>query len=128
MCILPAAACKEKKWRGVTLTEIIVVLVIITILVSIAGAGLFWRIEREASNNAKVFLNLSWQAEQNYFAWKNSYTQDWSALDIDNPNKTDNFYVYTIDKATAQQLIINAARRDKSYGFTINETGSIKSF
>jgi prepilin-type N-terminal cleavage/methylation domain-containing protein len=127
MCIL-TAACKKNKDRGVTLMEIIVVMVIVAVLATVAGTGWTLRIEQVAAENAMGFLNLSWQAEQNYFAWKNSYTQDWNALDIDNPNKTDKFYVYTIDKATAQQLIINAARRNKSSGFAINELGVIKGF
>jgi prepilin-type N-terminal cleavage/methylation domain-containing protein len=122
------AACKKNKDRGVTFTEIIVVLVIVVVLLALAGAGLTARMEIEAARNAKVFLNLSWQAEQNYFAWKSGYAGNWSALDIDNPNKIDTYYVYTINKADAQQLIINAIRRNKSSGFAINESGVIKSF
>jgi len=128
MCILPAAASKKNKYHGVTLIEIIITMIIIAILIIVAGTGWSLRIEQEAGIDARVFLNLSWQAEQNYFAWKNSYTQDWNALDIDNPNKTDKFYVYNITEANSQQLIISATRRNKSKGFAINESGDISSF
>jgi prepilin-type N-terminal cleavage/methylation domain-containing protein len=127
MCILPLA-CKKNQDRGLTLTEIVVVLVIVVILITLAGTGVSWRMEIEAAKNAKGYLNLSWQAEENYFAWKNSYTSDWNALDFDNPNKVDTFYVYTIDNANALQLVISATRRNKSSGFAINETGVIKAF
>jgi prepilin-type N-terminal cleavage/methylation domain-containing protein len=127
MCIL-LATCRKNKDHGLTLTEIIVVLVILVVLISIAGTGLVWQVERKAVENAKIFLNLSWQAEQNYFAWKNIYTQDWDAMDIDNPNKVDNYYDYSIDKATALELIIKATRRNKNSGFAINESGNISDF
>ena len=127
MCILPAA-CKKNKDLGLTLLEILIVLAIAIVLMGIAGTGWFWRMEHQARENAKTFLNLSWQAEQNYFAWKNTYTQDWDALDLDNPNKVDNFYAYTIDIATAQDLVIHATRRNKSSGLLINESGVIKDF
>jgi Tfp pilus assembly protein PilE len=127
MCILQAGS-KKNKVGGVTLTEIVVVLVITVILITLAGASFSWRMEREAEKNAKVYLNLSWQAEQNYFAWKDGYTTDWKALDFENPNKADTFYAYTIDKANSDELVINATRRNKKSGFSINETGAIKNF
>ncbi|MCX5708678.1 MAG: type II secretion system protein [Candidatus Omnitrophica bacterium] len=127
MCILQPA-CKKNKDRGVTLTEILVVLVITVILITLAGASFSWRMEREAEKNAKIYLNLSWQAEQNYFAWKNGYTLDWKSLDAENPNRIDTFYVYTIDKATSDELFINATRRNKNRGFAINESGNITNF
>ena len=128
MCILPAAACNKERKRGLTLTETIVVLVIGAILAVMGVAAFTHRMEMKAAEDAKVFLKLLWQAEQNYFTWKNSYTQDLATLEIDDPNKIDAFYEYNVTKATTAELIVNATRRNRGKGFFINETGVIKDF
>ena len=111
------------KNKGVTLLELFIVLVIIVVLVGIGTVGWQGAIEREREKNAKIILKSCWQAEQNYFAWENTYTSDWSDLAIDNPNVTDNFYNYTIKEATRFALKIQAQRIGTNKCFQIDENG-----
>jgi Tfp pilus assembly protein PilE len=116
------------KKSSVTVVEFIIVLAIISVLATIGLTGWQAQIEKEAAYNAKSTLQMLWQAETNYFVWKNRYTNDLGGLEIDNPNNTDKFYQYTIEEATATTLLIKATRIGKSAGFKIDQDGAIASF
>lgn len=128
MCILPAAGCKILSKKSVTTLELIVVLLIIAIIAGISIVGWQSQLEREYANNAKDILKVASQAEYDFFAWKNRYTNDWNALAIDNPNNVDRFYEYTIEEVTATTFLIKATRRGKTNGFSINRYGEIVEF
>jgi Tfp pilus assembly protein PilE len=119
------AAREPHKKHGVSLLEITTVLVIATLLIGIAWSGWIWRMEQEYALNAKVYLKTIWQAEQNYFSWRDQYTADWGQLELDPVNKTDNKYDYTIIKATDRALTVEARRKTTNKGFSVNETEAI---
>lgn len=127
MCIFPVG-CKILKKQGVTVLELIVVLIIIGVIATIGIGSWQAQLEREYADNAKITLKMLWQAEENFFAWKNRYTNNWPDLEIDNPDNTDRFYEYTIEQATSITLLIKATRRGKSTGFQIDRDGTITSF
>ena len=139
MCIF-AAGYKNLKGKAVTLLELLIVLIIVGILAGIGFVGWQGMVEREHTENAKAALKMLWQAEENYSAWKGRYTANWNNLEIEglrivDSNRTDNFYVYTIEKPTPEEeaqevtstaLLIRATRGNK--GFTIDQDCNIESF
>lgn len=127
MSISPAV-CSIFKKQGLTVVELTVVAIIIAVVTGMGVAAWQAQIEKEYADNAKVVLQSAWQAEQAYFAWKNVYTDDWSILDIEDPNNKDKFYAYDIPLATVSVLNITATRRGKSNGFTITQDGTITAF
>lgn len=110
---------------GLTILELIITVVIIAIIGGLSFISWQGQLENEYAYNAKAFLNASWQAEQTYYSWKNTYTANWSQLEIKNPNTADNFYDYSISHADAVSLLITATRKNKSKVFSINENGLI---
>ena len=114
--------------QGVTLLELIMVLVIIAIIATISISGWQGQLENKYADNAKLTLKMLWQAEENFFAWKNRYTNDWNDVEIDNPNNEDRFYDYTLEEATSTNLLIRATRKGKARGFTIDQDSNINSF
>ncbi|MDD2703230.1 MAG: type IV pilin protein [Candidatus Omnitrophica bacterium] len=127
MFIFPAAYRRTGR-EALALVETIVVIIIIGVVATI-GTGV-WRsqIESERRNNAKEVLKILWRAEESYFAWKNSYTVDWDSLAVEDPNKTDKYYTFTIEESSARTLTIRATRKRTGGGFTINEEGEISGF
>ncbi|MFA5090241.1 MAG: prepilin-type N-terminal cleavage/methylation domain-containing protein [Candidatus Omnitrophota bacterium] len=126
MCTFQAG-CKVLKNKGVTLFELLLVIIIIGIMAGIAGMGWQAQVEKEYARNAQSALKVILQAETNYFTWKNRYTNDLTALSIDDPNK-DNWYGYEVEEATALTLRVRATRRTKNTGFFIDQDGNITSF
>jgi len=116
---------KILKRQGVTVLELIIVVIIIGIISGISFMGWQVQLEKEYANNAKATLRMLWQAEENYFSWKGRYTNAWENLEIDNPNNTDKFYDYKFATTT---FPITAQRKGKSSGFTIDQEGTITSF
>jgi Tfp pilus assembly protein PilE len=127
MFIFPAAYRHTGK-KALALIETIVVIIIIGIVATISTG--VWRnqIESERRNNAKEVLKILWRAEESYFAWKNFYTVDWDSLAVEDPNKTDKYYTFTIEESSARTLTIRATRKSIGGGFTINEEGEISGF
>lgn len=114
--------------KNFTLLEIIIVLVIVAILAGLGTGIINALIEKEYKERAKEILKTLYQAEENFFSWKNRYTSDFSSLPVDNPNDTDKFYEYEITEAGPYNLTIRATRRNKNYGLQINEEGQITEF
>ena len=125
MFISRAAVRKTCKSRGVSLLEIVIVFVIVALLAGIGWEGWTWRIEQEYALNARVYLKAIWQAEQNYFSWSDKYTNDWSLLELDPVNKSDDRYDYIITNATDRTFVVEARRKTTSKGFSVNETEAI---
>lgn len=125
MCIFQAR-CKILEKRSITVLELIIVLVIISIISSVCFVTWLAQLEKEYADNARITLRMLWQAEEDYFVWKNAYTSDWALLEIDNPNLSDKFYAYAITQASGRNLLIQATLRTRpSKHFTINQDGVI---
>ncbi len=92
--------------RAFTLTELVVVLIIVGILATIAISGWQAQIEREYEANARATLNALLRAEHNFFAWKGRFTSDWTTLEIDDPNNSDSAYNYTLENVTGNNTIV----------------------
>lgn len=127
MFIFPAISRHPGK-KAITIIETVIVIIIIGVAAAI-GTGV-WRnqIEAERQSNAKEVLKILWRAEESFFAWKNTYTNDWDSLAVENPNTTDKFYSFTIEESSSRTLSIRATRKGGSGGFQINQDGVITSF
>lgn len=114
--------------RSLTLLEVIIVVIIVSIIASF-GFG-FWQnqLERDHAENARTTLKMVLQGEENYFSWKNRYTDLWSQLEIDDPNNRDKFYQYNLENVEGKNITIRATRRGKTTGYTIDTQGNIQPF
>lgn len=133
MFILQAAAegCNIHRKQGVTVLELFIVIVIITILAGIAVTAWQSQVERENADNAKTVLKTLWQAERNLFAWKDRYVSlpELLASDlVDDPNNSAAAYEYEVTENTASTLTIKATRKAKTTGFQIDQDGNLTSF
>ncbi|MFH0913134.1 MAG: prepilin-type N-terminal cleavage/methylation domain-containing protein [Candidatus Omnitrophota bacterium] len=110
---------------GISLMELIIVLVIIAVLATIAIPALIPSsvLERQA----KVVLKLIWQAEKDYFAYRSWYTPDWSNLNMEDPSISDAHYAYDFEDY-GNNLIIRATRKGANSGFRIDRLGNITKF
>lgn len=116
--------------HGITLIELIIVVVIVGILATISIANYSKQIEKSRGSEAQSNLQSIWTAERVYRIRTGSYTTNWTDLNIDNPNNpSGRFYDYTINTATDTSLLVTATRRTKSsLYFTINQDGLITQF
>lgn len=87
--------------------------------------------ERERAINAKDILKTLWQAEKNFFAWKDRYAtlSELVTSDlIDDPNNPASVYDYAVPDAGAATFKITAQRKGKTTGFQIDQDGVIAAF
>ncbi len=117
--------CNPSGKRGFSVLELCVVLIIAALLSVLGWSGWMSRLEQEYAQNARTVLKMVWQAEQNYFSWRNSYTDDWGVLAIDDPNRTDTKYAYDITNATDTGFVAEARRRTTGEAFYIDESEKI---
>lgn len=127
MCTFPAIY-RVLGRKAFTLTELVVVVIIIGILVTIAISHWQAPLEREYEANARAILSALLRAEHNFFAWKGRFTSDWTALAIDDPNNSDTAYNYSLENVTENSLIMRATRRKQGYGLTMDQDGNINTF
>lgn len=97
-----------KKVNAYTLTEILVVLVIIGILVLLALPNLLPLITKAKSTEAKVQLEHVYTLEQNYFFEKSKYTSDLNEigfiqekLSVDNKDGRANYRIEILQSSPA---------------------------
>jgi prepilin-type N-terminal cleavage/methylation domain-containing protein len=127
MCISPAV-CKKNASSGFTLAELVIVLIIIGITATISVLGFHIGVKNEYEKNAKIKLEAIYSAEQDYFAWKNTYTADWAALNMEDPNANDSQYTYTIESASSTAFSVKAAAKTTNTvsDYTIDQAGVIQ--
>ncbi len=87
---------KIKVKNSFTSTELLVVAIILGILVSLGIPMIVKWMEKEFEKNAKMILKEIQKAEYDYYIRTEACTTDFKQLEIDNPNKADKFYQYTI--------------------------------
>ena len=115
-----------RKPFGFTLTELLVVIIILGVLASITIVGFSKQIELAAENKAKTNLKIIWLNEKEFYSFQGRYTKNWSLLTITKP--IDEKYNYEITKATEDELEIKADRKGKGKGFVIYTNGKIARF
>lgn len=115
-----------KYTKAVTLMELIVVVIIIGILATFAIAVPRGQLERAKATGAQTQLKLIWAAEKDYYIYNGSYTNQWSDLNIDDPNIGSESFAYAVE--TTNPLLIKATRKGKTSGFQIDTDGRISDF
>jgi len=120
---------------GFTLTELLVVVIILGILLAIGAPLLVKNIEKTKTGEAVTNLNLIRMAEKDYFLDNSSYTSDISQLIIDSEslNISGGYFDYTILSADANNFTAKATRKSDAPNpyagdyYTIDENGAIDS-
>ena len=119
---------------GFTLTELLIVVVIIGILASISLPVMTKTIEKAKTAEAVANLNLIRIAEKSYFLENNRFTDEIGNLSIENPDiEPSRSFMYSIPNAnrhnfTARaQRIPNAPAPYNVYGYEISKDGIIYS-
>ena len=119
---------------GFTLTELLVVVIIIGIVATLALPMLVKTIEKAKLGEAGSNLNLIRTGEKIYFLEYATFTNDFTMLDIENPNTpTGRYFDYTIPAANASDFTARAQRRNtapspySTYYYEISKGGTISS-
>jgi len=120
--------------KAVTLFEIILVIIIISVLATIALVPFHYAQDKFARN----CLRMAWQSEKDFFAFSyrgstdmlggssETFTSDWSKLFCGDLNARDKQFTYTIEEATSTALRIKAEdRRRPGHYFVIDKNGVI---
>lgn len=103
---------KGLRFRAFTLTEILIVLIIIGILVLLALPSLMPLISKTKSTEAKLQLEHAYTLEKNYFYENSQYTKDLKAISFEQQTLSTqggnaNYKIEVID-ASATQFKIRA--------------------
>ena len=119
---------------GFTLTELLIVVIIIGIVGTLALPMLVKTIEKAKLGEAGSNLNLIRTGEKIYFLEYATFTNDFTMLDIENPNTpTGRYFDYTIPAANAGDFTARAQRRANApspystYYYEISKSGTITS-
>ena len=119
---------------GFTLTEILIVVIIVGILATLALPMLVKTLEKAKLGEAASNLNLIRTGEKIYFLEWSTFTSDVGELNIEDPNSAANKYFdYTIESADASDFTARAQRQSsapspyKTYYYEIKKGGTITS-
>ncbi len=119
---------------GFTLTEILIVVIIVGILATLALPMLVKTLEKAKLGEAASNLNLIRTGEKIYFLERSAFTDDIDSLNIENPNSTEKRYFdYTIESANANDFTARAQRQStapspySTYYYEIKKSGTITS-
>ena len=119
-----------KKKSGFTLLELLIVIIILGILAALALPQYLRTIEKGRSSEAIIHLGMIRIAEINYYAEHRIYTDNFDALDIDDPNDLPTppvgtrLFGYSIT-AGGSTFTASAVRTLGGEILTINENGRI---
>lgn len=130
---------KERKKHGFTLIEMTIVVVIISILVSIALPRYFIAVEQSRAAESASILKAIYEAQQRYLLANNEWADVPTNLDI-TVNMTSLYFNFAINTAavppptnTIDQILVTATRNSVNrgtiavYNVRINESGEIYS-
>lgn len=118
---------------GFTLTEILIVVIIIGILATLALPMLVKTLEKAKLGEAASNLNLIRTGEKIYFLEWSTFTSDLDSLNIENPNTGAKYFDYSIDSADPSDFSAKADRKNSApspydgYDYFIDKNGTITS-
>ncbi|MFA5388245.1 MAG: prepilin-type N-terminal cleavage/methylation domain-containing protein [Candidatus Omnitrophota bacterium] len=118
---------------GFTLTEILIVVIIIGILATLALPMLVKTLEKAKLGEAASNLNLIRTGEKIYFLENSFFTTDIDSLNIENPNTGAKYFDYTVPAGDTDDFTARAQRRSnapnpyKTYYYDIDKSGTITS-
>jgi prepilin-type N-terminal cleavage/methylation domain-containing protein len=119
---------------GFTLTELLIVVIILGILATLALPMLVKTIEKAKVGEAVSNLNLIRTGQKIYFLEYSTFSQSIASLNIEDPNATANTYFdYSIEGADSSDFTGRAQRKDNApspydgYYYDIKKDGTITS-
>ena len=110
--------------KAYTMNEILIVIIVISVLISIALPRYASTVERMRSAEGVQTLTALLQAEKMYFVDNNTYTSDISTLDVEIPT-SNLFSAPEILEADNDNLLVSVRRNDpaNAYYLEIDENG-----
>jgi len=122
------------KKKAFTLTELLIVVIIIAILATLALPMLVKTLEKAKIGEAISNLNLIRTGQKIYFLEYSSFVDDIDYLNIEDPNdSTARYFDYTVPSADSSDFTARAQRRDSApnpydtYYYDIGKDGGITS-
>lgn len=103
---------KKYHYKGFTLVEVLIVVMIIGILASIGIPQFAASIEKAKGGEARVYLGHIQTAEKIYYAEKETYTNNLSDLDL---NLTQKYWSISITTPTSITFTATATRSGGTY-------------
>ncbi len=97
---------------GLTLTELLIVVIIIGILATLAIPMLTKTIEKAKVGEAISNLNLIRTGQKIYFLEYGNFTTDITSLNIENPNTNYAYFNYTVTSTNSTDFTAVADRKD----------------
>lgn len=116
--------------KGITLTELLIVVVIIGILAMLAVPSFTRTIEKAKLGEAISNLNLIRTGQKIYFLEYRSFSPNVADLNIEDPNTpSDRFFDYTLPSSGASNFTARARRKSgpMQYNYDISKDGGITS-
>ena len=107
--------------KSVTLIELLMVIIIISILLTAATAGYGRMVKHQRERNAQNTLLVILQAQKDYFAHRGFYTDNWDNLDISQPQERAYHYDFNLSNGDKDICIGAQARGHRSYHVTQDE-------
>lgn len=115
-----------KKRQGVTLIEVIIVAIIVTIVVGLAIPGYQKTRDNALHSEARTNLNIIYAAQKNYNSIQGVYATDFTDLNLNLP--TENFQYILYQMKLPGEIVVAAAVMKpltKQYCLWITNTGEI---
>ena len=117
---------KPRKRPGITLTELIIVIIIIAIGATLAVSAGVSR-GKLHEDNVRTNLSLAFQSQRDHFTYNEAYTLNWDKLHCRDLNDIDHIFVYTITSGdlTKEFQVKATGISNPGRWFQIDETGVI---
>ena len=118
--------------RGFTLTELLIVVILLGILSALAVPSFIKTMAKEDERQARSMLQLIYAAERFYYVNNSTYTSiadpddatEWQTkLNLDLPNVSGQTVLYEVPASTSTTFVARATRRGQQ--MMINQTGTI---